>query len=596
MRKEDRSTGHPETSSTSVASVNMENHKIEGTHMKIDSEDTDVESLLGSNYFAIPPFQRPYSWDDENIEQFWDDVTVHGDTDYFIGSMVVYEEDKRLNIVDGQQRLTTITLFLCSIRDALQEIGEFDLATGLHLFIERPNKNYKLQYVLLTDTSFPYLQDKIQRFGDPQLPDSHELPEEKSLRFAYAKLTTKLQTVVDSIELDATVAASQKADVKRERLLEIRDQLLALKLIFVRLDNEDDAYLIFETLNTRGKDLAVSDLVKNHLGRTLKSHGDVDAVKIRWAQMNSTLFDSSADLTPDTFLYHREASRYDAQTMKKLYTTMRKRITAKTADSELTSLVNDAGYYRSANEATYQWPVNEREAAQSIRAMQLFKLSQPMPMTLSLVRAYRENKIRYAKLRDALRAIEYFHFAFTAVTSSRSSGGISGMYASSARRLYEAPDSNSAALVITELIQKLRERRPPAEEFVVSFSQIVYTDAFTKQKGLVQYTLRKMAAFHNYSFPVSVDDLTIEHLHPQSLSGAQWDDSTIGQFGNLILVDAKTNELLGDRPFDEKRAILKECHSTIPPDVLESASISPEWVRDRTAAIGAVAYNDVWTF
>jgi uncharacterized protein with ParB-like and HNH nuclease domain len=93
--------------------------------VKIESKDTDVESLLAGSYFHIPRFQRPYSWDDENINEFWNDVVVNQTEDYFIGSMVVYKKDKQqFGVVDGQQRLTTITILLCVLRDYFIELNK----------------------------------------------------------------------------------------------------------------------------------------------------------------------------------------------------------------------------------------------------------------------------------------------------------------------------------------------------------------------------------------------------------------------------------------------------------------------------------------
>jgi len=82
--------------------------------MKIESKDTDIESLLVGSYFHIPRFQRPYSWDDENLNDFWNDVVVNQSEDYFIGSMVVFKKEKQhFGVVDGQQRLTpTVTVDL----------------------------------------------------------------------------------------------------------------------------------------------------------------------------------------------------------------------------------------------------------------------------------------------------------------------------------------------------------------------------------------------------------------------------------------------------------------------------------------------------
>ena len=82
--------------------------------MKIESSDTNIESLFTSDFLKIPEFQRPYSWDDDNLEDFWNDVVQNADEEYFIGSMVLFKSGRQeFGVVDGQQRLTTITILLC---------------------------------------------------------------------------------------------------------------------------------------------------------------------------------------------------------------------------------------------------------------------------------------------------------------------------------------------------------------------------------------------------------------------------------------------------------------------------------------------------
>lgn len=61
-----------------------------GERMKIESHDRSIGDLLTSGYYVIPRFQRPYSWDSENVAEFWNDTIVNESADYFIGSMVVY--------------------------------------------------------------------------------------------------------------------------------------------------------------------------------------------------------------------------------------------------------------------------------------------------------------------------------------------------------------------------------------------------------------------------------------------------------------------------------------------------------------------------
>jgi uncharacterized protein with ParB-like and HNH nuclease domain len=74
--------------------------------MKIESHDQSIKEVPGSDYYVIPRFQRPYSWDSENISDFWNDVVVNSSSDYFIGSMVVYTLSGKLGVVDGQQRVS----------------------------------------------------------------------------------------------------------------------------------------------------------------------------------------------------------------------------------------------------------------------------------------------------------------------------------------------------------------------------------------------------------------------------------------------------------------------------------------------------------
>lgn len=564
--------------------------------MKIESEDIDIESLLSGRYFSIPRFQRPYSWTDENIQDLWDDVMAARGEDYFIGSMVVYREGKQeFGVVDGQQRLTTITVLLCILRDAFAALQEQDLAEGLHQLVERKNRINKNEYVLKTETSFPFFQERILRFGPAEITQFTEMAEEQALRIAYDTLTEKVSSVTKAVDSDSSVPAEDKHSLKVERLTQLRESVLNLKVILVKLENEDDAYLIFETLNTRGKDLAVTDLIKNHFTKHMKAKSSVDAVKLKWGSILKTIHDSSADITSDAFIHHFWLSRYEAVPLKKLYPVMKKKITSKEAPAYLAALEQDAAYYRAIHEPTFMWEKGEVRAARALAAIQLFRLVQPTPAVLSLVRAYKSKKIKLGKLAEALEAIENFHFAFTAVTSSRSSGGISGMYSSFGRKLFECDDPNTAAIEIKLFIEKLRSRRPPLDEFKVGFKQIVYTSANSKQRNLVRYILRKFAEEGTYRFSVDFEDLTIEHLAPQDLIGtAEWNEETIGQLGNLFFLDPKMNGKLSNKPFTDKLELLEANSCSIPEFIRSRFEWDETAIVAHTGAMAELAYSKIW--
>jgi uncharacterized protein with ParB-like and HNH nuclease domain len=564
--------------------------------MKIESNDTDIESLLDGSYFHIPRFQRPYSWDEENINDFWNDVVATKSNDYFIGSMVVYKKSKQqFGVVDGQQRLTTITIILCVLRDCFKELGCIDYAEGIHQLIERKDRSNKNEYVLKTETSFPYFQEHIQKYDDEPDADFEMRLEEKNLGNAHAQFKKLVGSILLSVDQDASISDSDKRGSKIGKLLEVRESILNLNLIFITLDNEDDAYLIFETLNTRGKDLALTDLVKNLFSKHLKSKGDVDHARLKWDSMLETIHNSSSDISSDNFIYHFWASRYEAIPSKKLFPKIKKEVTKLTAKEYIDNLVSDAKLYRSIHETSYGWNKNEIEVSRSLAAMQLFKLSQPIPATLSLVRAYKDNKIKYAKLRDSLRAIEKFHFLFTAITSSRSSGGISAMYSSFAIKLYVCEDSHEASKEIQELISKLRSKVPSLDEFKVAFKEIVYTSSNSKQKSLVRYILRGFAEYLEYKYPADYDDLTIEHLHPQSKENDEgWSDEYVGSLGNLIFLDQKMNEKLDSKKFHDKKSLLLDAGYDLPIFVKNSHQWTPKEVMEHTESMAETAYNEIW--
>jgi hypothetical protein len=417
--------------------------------VKIESHDTSIENLLSANFLVIPRFQRPYSWDDENIEDFWKDVAQDGDGDYFIGSMVIYKNGRQqYGVVDGQQRLTTITILLCAIRDKLASLGAMELARGIHNLIERADRDNVSGYVLKTETSFPFFQEEIQRFGAPEVRKKPG-PEEMRMEAAYSYFSTRIDASLKTLALEDK--RKDIKDAKIEYLKNVRDRVLLLKLISVELDNEDDAYVIFETLNTRGKDLALSDLLKNHFAKLIKSRGDVDLVKHKWAEILGTLKGSPIPIEADTFFVHSWASRYEATTQQKAFKKLKEKINKDNAKAFLTDFVKDGSYYRSIFDPQAYWRKEQEDAKGSLAALNLFRVTQPTPAVLSLVRSYREDKIKLGSLRRALAAIEDFHFLFTAVASSRSSGGISAMYSSFGRKLYESRDANQAGLEIKEL-------------------------------------------------------------------------------------------------------------------------------------------------
>lgn len=101
--------------------------------MKITCIDKEIKKVFETGYYHIPRFQRPYSWEKDHIAEFLNDTLIENETDYFIGSIVLYKINADLfGVVDGQQRLTTITMILCALRDFYLDENHVNLAQGVH--------------------------------------------------------------------------------------------------------------------------------------------------------------------------------------------------------------------------------------------------------------------------------------------------------------------------------------------------------------------------------------------------------------------------------------------------------------------------------
>lgn len=565
--------------------------------MKIESTDQTIADLLNAGYYVIPRFQRPYSWDQENITEFWDDTVRGSHDDYFIGSMVVYKmTDRKYGVVDGQQRLTTITILLCVIRDILSAEGHDDQSKGLHRLIERENINNESEFVLQTESSYPYFQEYIQKAEEPDL-DVEFHQEERNLRAAHAVFQKLVGQLVESAKGNPKLTKERVQEVIRRDLTSIRDTLLSLKIILIRLDDEDDAYIIFETLNTRGKDLALSDLVKNHFTKLLKAKNKgIDQPKEKWALLRETIEGSKTDLDSDSFIHHYWLSKYEYITAKNLFKEFRKLVVKGNAAAELNSMLSDAELYRAIHEPEYgKWTKQESEIEGALKALMLFRVKQQVPCVLSLVRSYKAEVLSKKQLERALIDIEKFHFQFTAITSQRSSGGISGMYASLGRRIAAATSSQISATIIGELRNKLRERVPSENEFVALFPELIYTNRVSKQRALMKYVLVEIAKHDGIPFAADYDDLTIEHITPQSkIDDAKWTDEIIGQAGNLLLVTEELNSMLKDKDFKTKKEILIAAGYPLPLDVAETDKWNAETIQMRSEALAKRAYAVVW--
>ncbi len=565
--------------------------------MKITCIDKDIKKVLETGYFHIPRFQRPYSWEKEHIEQFWIDTVKNHTKDYFIGSFVLFKkEDELYGIVDGQQRITTITLILCALRDAYIKYDFDNQAKGVHNLVEKINLDNEKRFILQTESSYPYFQEYIQKYDDPEI--EVELgSEEINLKKAFDLINKYIKEDLELINKNQQI--SDKKEEIEKHLSFIRNCILKLNVIYIELDNEENAYTVFETLNTRGKELNVSDLIKNYLLKNIKSKNvKVDIAKEKWNRIRDNIDRAAINIDMDTFMVHHWLSKYEYTTKKTLFS--RVEVVIKIIDIQryLDELVNDSNIYSIIYDPDlYKWSKNEIILKESLNALSLFNVSQQTPIILSILRAYHEKRITFAYARDFLLLIEKFHFIFTAITSQRSSGSIATMYSTMARKLSNSGSNKETADIYKELKHRLIAKLPSYDEFLANFVKLQYTDTYRKDKKIIQYTLKKFDMFFNKrGSPINYDLMTIEHISPQNPKekyDINYDDS-MGAIGNLLLTDANLNGKLKNKKFSDKKELLLKTSINIDEIIINSIEWNNEKIQERTLFISKKLYENVF--
>lgn len=571
--------------------------------MKIEASDIDVSKLLKMGIIVIPRFQRPYSWKADHIREFWNDITNSDDAGYFIGSMVIYSmRQDRFGVVDGQQRLTTITILLCVIRDQLSSLGEQELASGVHNYIETRDRDNVKSFILKTETSFPYLQDKIQRFGEPEL-DVKPREEEQRLQQAYNILHKFVEEYIKKAS-DGLLAKEEKIIAKINALKELREIVFNLKIIKIELDDEDNAYIIFETLNTRGQDLTLSDLLKNSIGSLIVKDGDVDVLKVNWDAISENIGRCGDSVKPDSFFVHSWTSRFPAVTKQRAFKAFKDRLRESIASagegasrgiaiSHLKAFKEDSERYAKIYQPIGSFSKYQYVVADSLAALRIFNVEQQTPYVLALLRAFDEKKIAYRTLRRALLSVENFHFQFNAVTSQRSSGTIASMYTRAARSLSDSANSSTAGQVIATVTGDLRNRAPKLDEFSLGFRNLSY-NVQNRSNALIKYVLKKLSMHEGLQFDVEPDRLTLEHLHPQSAVEGDWTSEIINSIGNLILLSEARNNSLQNKTYEQKHLILQGWSQNIPSFIQSATQWTPETLAQRTNEMAKTAHGAVW--
>jgi len=551
----------------------------------IESQTRTIQTCFQQCLYEVPNFQRPYSWSREQLDDYWEDVVL-AKGDFFFGSTVTWVSEKRdlfndtYSIIDGQQRLTTSAILLSVVRDAFEKVADehrgedgFDEDAALR------QAETTQKYLLATDddgNKHPVLKRSEPMFYET-IQNPSAIPSGVSwnrsaeqIGFARSLFETKVLN-----ELQALAP-----ELKVERLKSIRSNTLKARVIQVELASEEDGFLIFETLNTRGADLQLSDLVKNLLIRGGATEAqDRDAITARWDRLANRVQTGRLNSDAvDRFIWQSWNSRRAAVKEPELFKEIKRRVgNSPSAHLDyLSELETDA--------TTYEWleaehvQVHRRAAGvrnaftlpdfvDSVRALAIFNVSVANSTVMAVTRKYAETKlITQPQVIEVLRLVECFHFQFNALTSSGSTGGTRGRYNRFAVRLEEAANSADVVSAIADLRDKLVQSLPARPRVLENFRTLFYAprrqlnqaQKLRGRKIFIAYVLMSYAKRAGL-LPAGQNLLSwsVEHIKPQSLASGDHTDP-VYSIGNLTLLTSALNSKLGDATLPAKLAALKK--------------------------------------
>jgi uncharacterized protein with ParB-like and HNH nuclease domain len=580
--------------------------------MDLHAYTKSIADILSVNKkYVVPRFQREYSWKKEQVLELWDDVLLnikaktggtYSNTEYFIGSLVLVGEDASfiMQIVDGQQRLTTITVMLSALFQTLTEVGETSAATALYeQYIEGKDAENKPYFKLINETPKPFfqraIQDKIKEKLDPETNEEKSLFEAYSELYRYMSLPTVKANFTDFKKLGKDDHARHINFLKA-----LRDQILRyLKVIYITVRDEDDAYTIFETLNARGMSLSAVDLVKNIIFKELNLQHPDDYAKTEWEKIKTRLTSRKENLRVDTFFRHFWLSKYGFTSEGRIYKSFRKLLQEGAFDTNklLKELVENATLYNKiANPLIQDWPQQEeKDIYYSLDALNLFKVTQTRSLIMSLFRKRNQKKIGLTELVKILRNLENFHFVFTAICSSRASG-IEGKYSRAARDIEQATTKQEVHAILKDLNKFLKDKLPSLSIFLQNIEKLEFLSGQDKDKKLIQYLFGRMEKSLHNTEELRIDRLTLEHIHPQ------YDiknNPKVAKLGNLLPLDKKLNGIVDTSPVDKKMKEYAKSELKIVKSFVTANKTQKKWdesrIDKRTESIGNSSYSNTFT-
>lgn len=534
---------------------NLLNPYLSMSQMNFATSNETFRKLLGNGLtYAIPRFQRDYSWTQTEWEDLWEDIRnlfeEEAEPAHYMGYLVLQSSDnKQHDIIDGQQRMTTLSILVLaaiSVLEGLAEKGDEASSVQDKLRAEQLRNSYigYLDPVTLVPRSKLTLNRHNNDFYQTYMVPLEKMPQ-RGIRASEHSLRKAFDWFVREIR--------QSYGQSGEKTAGLIDGIVD-KLFFtvITVTDELNAFKVFETLNARGVRLSSTDLLKNYLF-VLVSQGDhhsqqIESMESLWERVVGTL---GAESLPE-FLRVFWNSRHPHVRKADLFKTIRQQISDKEGAFALIRNLDAAAhiYVALRNPHDELWAPDERKY---LEQLQLFGVRQPLPMLMIAFEKFQlENRQALGKI---FRAVSILSFRYNVICA---------LPAREQERVYNKVANAIAddyALTKSDVVNCLEEIYPNDQIFETSFQEKELTTTSSRNKKVVRFILGKIEESLGGTMPdLETSQSTIEHICPQNSEPADWDEETsklVYRLGNMVLLSAAENKAIENKDYATKRPVLK---------------------------------------
>lgn len=517
----------------------------------LNTRDVNFLDLIGNGkIYRVPPFQRDYSWDEEQWEDLWNDLIellTKPTERHYMGALVVEaKSDREFKIIDGQQRIATLTILALATIDKLRTMAadgqdpDANHERALNLrnkFVgeKDPASLIESSKLYLNESDNAFFQDYLVQLRSPLNPRG--LPKSNQLLWQCFQYFQKQLASIPDFETNGEALAKLLSETVARQLL----------FILIMVADELNAYMVFETLNARGLELSSTDLLKNYLFSLVKVPADLEALQRRWRTLIAVV---RQERFPEFLRYHLLCEQPKIRTQR-LFKMVRDRVrTAQQVFHLMDALDAKGELFSALSDPNHGYWTEYPNCRSYIRDLNLFRMRQMTPLLFAAWEKF--SKDAFA---DVLRFVSIVSFRYS-VVGGLNTNALEPTYHYAAKAVLDG-----SARTPRDVFEIIRNIYVDDRKFEQDFAALVVATS-GQHKRIAKYILCRLEsdASDRLCDP-DTDPATIEHILPENPADTWADmfphdkwEANVYRLGNLALLETGLNRDVGNGEFATKRA------------------------------------------